>query len=168
MSNRPGAEAIREAINRKELAASRQRSALGRLLGLSETDVLAIQHLAAAGRLTPTQLGSMLGMTSGGATALVQRLEREGFVAREPHPRDRRSALLRLTPEIERRAGDALAPLVAEIDALVEQLPGNDRRLLERFLAAVADAGERHADELARRADAAQPVAGSPVPALWA
>jgi DNA-binding MarR family transcriptional regulator len=168
MSHRPGAEAIREAINRKELAASRQRSALGRLLDLSETDVLAIQHLAAAGRLTPTQLGSMLGMTSGGATALVQRLEREGFVAREPHPRDRRSALLRLTPEIERRAGDALAPLVAEIDALVERLPGNDRRLLERFLAAVADAGERHADELARRADAAQPVAGSPVPALWA
>jgi DNA-binding MarR family transcriptional regulator len=163
------AEAVREAINRKELAAARQRSALGRLLGLSDTDVLAIQHLAAAGRLTPTQLGSMLGMTSGGATALVQRLEREGFLAREPHPRDRRSALLRLTPEIERQAGEALAPLVAAIDALTAELPGDDRRRVTRFLAAVAEAGERHADELARRADAAtQPVAGSPVPALWA
>jgi DNA-binding MarR family transcriptional regulator len=163
------AEAIRKAINRKELAATRQRSALGRLLGLSDTDVLAIQHLAAAGRLTPTQLGSMLGMTSGGATALVQRLEREGFVAREPHPSDRRSALLRLTPEIERQAGEALAPLVAAIDALSAQLDDRERRAVARYLAAVADAGERHADELARRADAAtQPVPASPVPALWA
>ncbi len=169
MSTRSEAQAIREAINRKELAATRQRSALARLLGLSESDVLAIQHLAVAGRLTPSQLGAMLGMTSGGATALVQRLEREGFVAREPHPRDRRSALLRLTPEIERQAGDALAPLVEAIDDLVDRLPAGDRRLLARFLAAVADAGERHADELARQADAAaQPVAGSPVPALWA
>jgi DNA-binding MarR family transcriptional regulator len=169
LRTRPEAEAIREAINRKELAAARQRSALGRLLGLSESDVLALQHLAAAGRLTPTQLGALLGMTSGGATALVQRLEREGFVAREPHPRDRRSALLSLTPEIQRQAGDALAPLVDAIDELVHRLPAGDRRLLTRFLAAVADAGERHADELARRADAAaQPVAGSPVPALWA
>lgn len=169
MRTRPEAEAIREAINRKELAAARQRSALGRLLGLSDSDVLAVQHLAAAGRLTPTQLGALLGMTSGGATALVQRLEREGFVAREPHPHDRRSALLSLTPEIERQAGDALAPLVDAIDELVHRLPAGDRRLLMRFLVAVADAGERHADELARRADAAaQPVAGSPVPALWA
>jgi DNA-binding MarR family transcriptional regulator len=168
MRTRPEAEAIREAVNRKELAAARQRTALGRLLGLSESDVLAIQHLAAAGRLMPTQLGALLGMTSGGATALVQRLEREGFVAREPHPHDRRSALLSLTPEIQRQAGDALAPLVEAIDELVDGLPAADRRLLARFLAAVADAAERHADELARRADAAQPVAGSPVPALWA
>jgi DNA-binding MarR family transcriptional regulator len=169
MPTRQEAVAIREAINRKELAATRQRSALGRLLGLSETDVLAIQHLAAAGRLTPTQLGGMLGMTSGGATALVQRLEREGFVAREPHPHDRRSALLRLTPATERRAGDALAPLVGAIDDLVSRLPTGDQRAITRFLTAVADAGERHADELARRADAAaHPVVGSPVPALWA
>jgi DNA-binding MarR family transcriptional regulator len=169
MPSRQEAEAIREAINRKELAATRQRSALARLLGVSETDVLAIQHLAVAGRLTPTQLGGMLGMTSGGATALVQRLEREGFVAREPHPHDRRSTLLRLTPESERRAGGALAPLVEAIDELVSRLPAGEQRAVTRFLAAVADAGERHADELARRADAAaQPVAGSPVPALWA
>ena len=131
--------------------------------------MLAIQHLATAGRLTPTQLGTMLGMTSGGATALVQRLEREGFVAREPHPRDRRSALLHLTPAIERQAGEALAPLVAAIDDLSAQLSDTDRRVVARYLAAVADAGERAADELARRADAvAQPVAASPVPALWA
>ena len=169
MTARHDAEAIRQAFTRKELAATRQRTALGRLLGLSDTDVLAIQHLAAAGRLTPTQLGAMLGMTSGGATALVQRLEREGFVAREPHPSDRRSALLRLTPDVERQAGAALAPLVDAIDTLSLQLADGERRAVARYLAAAADAGERHADDLARRADAAtQPAPASPVPALWA
>lgn len=162
-------QAVRAALNRKELAAARTRAALARLLGLSDTDVLAIQHLALAGRLTASQLGAQLRMTSGGSTALVQRLEREGCVAREAHPHDRRSTLLRLTPEVQRRAGEALAPLVADIDALTGALPERERRSLAELLGRIADAGEQHADELARRADAAaQPVAGSPVPGLWA
>jgi DNA-binding MarR family transcriptional regulator len=162
-------QVIRAAINRKELAAARQRSALARLLGLSDTDVLAIQHLALAGRLTSSQLGAQLRMTSGGATALVHRLEREGCVVREAHPHDRRSTLLRLTPQVQRRAGEALAPLVGAIDALTGQLSDGDRRTLATLLDRIADAGEQHADELFRRADAAaQPAAGSPVPGLWA
>jgi DNA-binding MarR family transcriptional regulator len=160
-------EGIRASLNRKALASARHRAALGRVLGLGEGEVLAIQHLARAGRMTPSQLASVLRLSSGGATALVQRLEREGHVTREPHPRDRRSVLLRLTPEIESRAGEALAPLVAEIDALTARLSEPERAVVADFLARVAEAGERHADALAR--DTSEPVAaGSPVPGLWA
>jgi DNA-binding MarR family transcriptional regulator len=163
------AEAIRAALNRKELAAARQRAALARLFGLSETDVLAIQHLALAGRLTASQLGARLRMTSGGSTALVQRLERESCVVREPHPHDRRSTLLRLTPRVQQRAGDALAPLVREIDTLSERLPDGQRAAVAALLGQIADAAERHADELTRRAEAAaRSATGSPVPGLWA
>jgi DNA-binding MarR family transcriptional regulator len=163
------AEGIRASLNRKALASARHRAALGRLLGLGEGEVLAIQHLARAGRMTPSQLGSVLRLSSGGATALVQRLERQGHVAREPHPHDRRSVLLRLTPQIEQRAGEVLAPLVAEIDALTARLSEDERALVADFLARVADAGERHADDLARAADDSGPApAGSPVPGLWA
>jgi DNA-binding MarR family transcriptional regulator len=162
-------EGIRASLNRKALASARHRAALGRVLGMGEGEVLAIQHLARAGRMTPSQLGSVLRLSSGGATALVQRLEREGHVTRERHPHDRRSVLLRLTPEIEARAGEALAPLVAEIDALTMRLSDAERALVADFLARVADAAERHADELARSADDAAPAAaGSPVPGLWA
>jgi DNA-binding MarR family transcriptional regulator len=165
----PTSTAIRSALNRKELAAARQRAALARLLGLSESDVLAIQHLALAGRLTASQLGARLRMTSGGSTALVQRLEREGCVIREPHPRDRRSTLLRLTPHVQQRAGEALAPLVRDIDELTAQLPPDQRAALAEVLERIAEAGERHADELTRRAEvAARSDTGSPVPALWA
>ena len=38
-------------------------------------------------------------VTNGAITGLVDRLAQEGFVIREPHPTDRRTILVRLTPE---------------------------------------------------------------------
>jgi DNA-binding MarR family transcriptional regulator len=147
-------ESIRAALARKELAAALQRAALAGLLGLEERDVLAVQHLALAGRLTPTQLAAQLRMSSGGVTALLARLQRRGFVARAPHPLDRRSTTVALTPAIERLAGEAVAPLVEEIDRLVRGLPAEQRHAVDRFLGLVAAAADRAADDLARAADA--------------
>src|ERR1700741_3047563 len=93
------AEEIRESLDRTDLAATRQRAALAKLLGLTDNDVLAVQYLARGGQLTASRLGELLRLSSGGATALVQRLERAGCIVRTPNPRDRRSTLLRLTPE---------------------------------------------------------------------
>ena len=142
---------------------------LGRRLDLAEHDVMAVQHLAHAGELTPTQLARRLRLTSGGATALVQRLERRGFVARTPHPVDGRSTCLRLTAEIEALAGDALAPMVADVEAALAELEAREAAAVARFLAAVAEIAERHADELVRRADredAANRSSGAAAPAL--
>lgn len=164
-----GPEPIRQALNRKELAAVRQRSALAALLGLGETDVLAIQHLAAGGRLTSAQLAALLGMTSGGCTALVHRLERAGCVQREPHPHDGRSALLALTPRVHARVEELLGPLGQRLDGLAAALSGAERAIVAGFLARVADAAEVHADELVRRAEASgQPDRAVTVPVLWA
>jgi DNA-binding MarR family transcriptional regulator len=161
--------AIRRALNRKALASARHRAAVGRMLGLSETEVLAIQHLGMSGRLTASALGSLLRLTSGGTTALVQRLERAGHVAREAHPGDRRSTLLRLTPQAEQEAIEAFAPLVAELDRLAGELAGSERELVGRFLSSVADAAERHAEDTVRAVEQRATAAmGEPVPGLWA
>lgn len=161
-------EAIRELLTRKNLSATRHRTALAHLLGMTDTDVLAVQHISRAGSLTPTRLGSLLGLTSGGTTALVQRLERLGYLQRDRHPSDRRSAVLRLTPEVERSAGEAFAPLVADIDAITERLTEDERRVVAGFLRAVAEAGERRADELSRDAgEHRRPAVGVPMPGLW-
>jgi len=160
---------IRSALHRKSLADARQRAALARRLGLTDTEVLAIQHLARSGELTPGQLGSLLQLSSGGTTGLIQRLQRAGHVSRHAHPRDRRSAVVRLTPAIASWATDAWAPFVADIDTLVSDLSETERELVRRFLEAAADASERHADRLARDADAsAHDALAVPLPALWA
>src|SRR5215217_215658 len=49
-------EQLRASLARKALADSRQRAAAAAILGLTETDVLALQHLAWAGTLTPGEL----------------------------------------------------------------------------------------------------------------
>jgi DNA-binding MarR family transcriptional regulator len=162
-------QSIRRSLTRKALAATRHRAAAGRMLGLSEHEVLAVQHLGLAGRLTPSALGALLGLTSGGTTALVQRLERAGHVIRESHPDDGRSTLLRLTARSEARATEAFAPLVTELDRLAADLPDSDRAAVETFLRHVADAAERHAEDAARAVDARTRAAiGEPVPGLWA
>ena len=162
-------EALRALLARKSLADERHRGALARLLHLTDTDVLAIQHLAWAGALTPGQLSAQLRLTSGGTTALLQRLERIGYVAREPHPEDRRSTLLRLTPEAERDAGELYAPLVRALDAAAGGLAEDARETVVSFLSVVAELGEHHADELVRAAEAGRPrIPRVPVPGLWA
>jgi DNA-binding MarR family transcriptional regulator len=159
---------VRAPLARKALADAGQRAAAARLLGLGETDVLAIQHLAWAGALAPSRLGARLRLTSGGTTALVQRLERSGHITRQPHPHDARSTLLRLTERAEREVGRLYAPLVEDLDAAAAALDPAARVAVTAFLAGVADLAERHAAELARAADAERPaVPAVPVPGLW-
>jgi DNA-binding MarR family transcriptional regulator len=161
--------ALRGLLNRKDLAAARHRAALAAVLGLSDTELLAVAYLAQHGELTPTVLGRLLGLSSAGATAVVQRLERTGFVERAPHPHDGRSALLRLTaPGIE-RAEAAMEPLVSELDAIAGRLGADSRRVVAGFLREVAEASERHAGRLRDEAGrAGASLAAAPVPGLWA
>jgi DNA-binding MarR family transcriptional regulator len=166
----PGdAPMIRESLLRHALAAAEHRVLLGRLLGLTDSDVLAVQHLAREGRMTPSALQARLHLTSGGTTTLLQRLERAGHLERHPHPSDRRSVLVGLSPGVRERAGAALAPYVQELDRLVAALDPAERETVERFLGAAASAGRRHAEALAaagaeerRRPDVFA------APALWA
>jgi DNA-binding MarR family transcriptional regulator len=160
---------IRAALHRKALADARQRAALARRLGLTDSEVLAVQHLARAGELTPGQLGALLQLSSGGTTGLIHRLQRAGHVSRHAHPRDRRSAVVRLTPAIAAWATEAWAPFVAEIDALASGLSDGEREVVRRFVEAAAEAAERHADRLVRDADtSAHDALAVPLPALWA
>ena len=160
---------IRAALLRKALADARQRAALARQLGLAHNEVLALQHLARAGELTPGQLAALLQLSSGGTAALLQRLQHAGHISRHTNPRDRRSAVLRLTSTARSQADDAWAPLVDEIDALALRLSQREAEPVTRFLQHVADTAERHADRLARDADtSAHEALAYALPALWA
>lgn len=74
------------------------------------------------------EIASELGITTGGASKLIDRIEAAGFCRRRPNPDDRRSSLLELTPagrkvlqaadrafddELKRRLG-GLAPKAVE------------------------------------------------------
>lgn len=69
-------------------------------LGLHPTDLQCLSLLTAEPRpLTVKQIADMTGLTTGSATRLVDRLERDGYVLREPDAEDRRRVLVSPVPE---------------------------------------------------------------------
>jgi DNA-binding MarR family transcriptional regulator len=66
-------------------------------LGLNVRQRLVIQSLGLDGSRPIAAIGQQLGLTPSTMTGLVDRLEEQGFLNREAHPRDRRATVLRLT-----------------------------------------------------------------------
>jgi DNA-binding MarR family transcriptional regulator len=104
--------------------ARRQEAVFGRF-GLGRGEVGALSALRIAGpphRLSPTQLGRGLMLSSAGVTSRIDRLERRGFVRRLPDPNDRRGVIIELTDEG-----------LGAVDEAVEANTASDRQLLERL-----------------------------------
>ncbi|ATG54042.1 MarR family transcriptional regulator [Brachybacterium ginsengisoli] len=68
--------------------------------GLGTLQSLRVLHRR-EGRGRVRDLCDELAITTGAASKLTDRLEGAGLIARAPHPEDRRSSLLQLTPEGE-------------------------------------------------------------------
>lgn len=107
------------------------------------TDVRALICLLDAERAgtdaTAGLLGAQLGLNSAGTTALIDRLERLGLLARVRDGRDRRRVLLTVSERARQLGWTHFGPL---IDGTVELLRGFDDRerdAVRRFLLGVRD-----------------------------
>jgi DNA-binding MarR family transcriptional regulator len=67
-------------------------------LQLGPSHIVALGHLYQDGPMTPRDLADTLDMTSGTVTALLDRVEKAGFLVRSTNPGDRRSLLITATP----------------------------------------------------------------------
>jgi MarR family transcriptional regulator, organic hydroperoxide resistance regulator len=92
------------------------------LVCLREGDSLALRDLVGATGQRPSTL-----------TGVVDRLERRGFVARRPHPTDRRAFHVAPTPD----GRAAIARVAAAFDDLGAKLPHDTARLLAAVAAAL-------------------------------
>lgn len=63
-------------------------------LGVHTTDMQCMHLLELLGPLTPGQLADRTGLTTGGVTVVLDRLEKSGYARRERNPADRRSVLI--------------------------------------------------------------------------
>jgi DNA-binding MarR family transcriptional regulator len=162
-------ELVRSLLHRREMAVTRHRTAIARQLGMNETEMVAVAHLAQHGELTQTRLGELLDLSSGGTAALVQRMEREGHIVRREDPNDKRVRLVSITPATIDRAARAYAPLVADLERLLEEF-GDDEELVTRFLASLVEVSEANAERAWNGIRPPARLAPSPleaVPSLW-
>jgi DNA-binding MarR family transcriptional regulator len=80
------------------VSGERLRGVLAREVRLGPSDLNALGHVYTDGPLTPRELGHRMDMTSGTITALLDRVEKAGFLTRSVNPHDRRSLHISLTP----------------------------------------------------------------------
>jgi DNA-binding MarR family transcriptional regulator len=123
-------------------------SAIAEALGLHVTDLRALWLLGEAPR-TAGELGGELGLTSAAVTALVDRLERSGYAARQRNDRDRRKVIIRADPE---RLREVARRYQAQGEAMTELLDAYS----ETEFAAIIDFLTRTADVLVQQARRAQ------------
>jgi DNA-binding MarR family transcriptional regulator len=162
-------DVIRRLLYRRDVALARHRAALARSLGLTDVEMLVLVHLQEQEALAPAQIARLLDLSSGGATALVQRLERAGHVTRRPHPTDRRSTLIELSEQTANRLATAQIPMVKGLEQAIAPLVESERSVVARFfgdLAVLSEAldGTAHAED----APAAPKPKLRAVPSLWA
>jgi MarR family transcriptional regulator, 2-MHQ and catechol-resistance regulon repressor len=86
-------------------------------------------------RLTMSELACQLGLTSGGATRLVDRVVDAGLVARTSCPSDRRVQWVVLTAAGEQKLDDGLAVHLDDLQReLIDRLDADELEMLERAL----------------------------------
>ena len=110
--------------------------------GLNSTDARALEVVSRTGPLTAKTLAGALGMTTGGVTTVIDRLERAGYARRRDDASDRRRVLIEATELAHRVEGEMFAELIRDNARLIGSYS-------ERELAVIKDFLERSGEQLA-------------------
>jgi len=101
--------------------------------GLGLTDMQLLHMLQLYGPSTPSRLAGWTGLSSGGVTVALDRLEKAGYLRREPNPADRRSLLITLIPTRLRKVAAMYEGVENETRRLLAMLPESDLEAVIRF-----------------------------------
>ena len=110
------------------------RNALSRRLGLNATDSECLSLLSLKGVSTPTQLAHFTGLTTGSTTAMLDRLERSGYITRKPNPADRRGVLIELNRQYSAKAGPLVAGVQRAHRELIARYSDDELEVIASFL----------------------------------
>ena len=124
--------ATSEAVER---AASRLVATFGTDKTRGRYGVMRVLYFSPDGRMSQNEIGENMNTTPASVTYLVDSLERDGIVARRPHPTDRRVTWVELTPAgIE--VCETLVPAMARhMTNLSASLSPRERLQLNKLLA---------------------------------
>lgn len=124
--------ALREAIEH----GGRLRHVIARRAGLSESDLVAMEHLMRE-PLGPGELARILDVTTAASTGLVDRLAQRGHVERRPHDLDRRRTQVEVTDSGREEVLAHLLPMFRALDRLDRSFSPQERDVVERYLRGV-------------------------------
>jgi DNA-binding MarR family transcriptional regulator len=118
--------------------------AVAERLGLGPTDHKCLDLLRERAAISGSDLGAITGLTSGAITGVVARLERAGYLRREPDSHDGRKQILHLALE-RAHIQDVIDPLRKDVAAVLENFDTHQLTAIADFLTRTTDLIYRHA-----------------------
>jgi DNA-binding MarR family transcriptional regulator len=114
-------------------AYDRFEDAAADFFGVNRTAMRCMEVLDRTGQLTAGDIARQTGLTSGAATALLDRLERAGYLRRLRDPADRRRILVELTDQARAATREVYGPLAQAVTEF-ERYTDAELELLADFL----------------------------------
>lgn len=87
---------LMSSIHKETRAAALFVHTISEITGIHSTDIRCLEFLSEAHSATAGELSKATGLTTGAVTAMIDRLEKGGFVKREADTEDRRKTIIRL------------------------------------------------------------------------
>ena len=105
--------------------------------GLNATDMECLRILFLKSTSSPSELARLTGLTSGAATAMLDRLEKAGLIERSSNPDDRRGTLIVPAKSSAEKAASWFESARKAQDELISSYPENEQEIIadvfERF-----------------------------------
>ena len=139
-------EKLSDLVREHSSAVLRHAAATAKRMGLEASELAALEHLQAAGAINQKRLGERLSMSPGAITAMIDRLERRGYVERIPNPEDRRSVLVNITKAGLEESLRHLWPYIEDMKSVEAGFSEEERAVAARFLRAATQATQRAAE----------------------
>lgn len=119
-------------------------------LGLHATDMQFLNMLDLLGPMTPGALAQCSGLSSGGVTVALDRLEKAGYVRRSVNPADRRSVLVVLVPARQKRVTANYESAQSQFEAILKGFSDQELATVLRFFEAAGSARPQMAKSRSR------------------
>jgi DNA-binding MarR family transcriptional regulator len=125
---------ITDEVREQQIAYDRFHDAVAAYLGLNRTDLRCLDILDLAGRRTAGELAARMGMSTGAVTAMLDRLERAGYVQRLRDLGDRRRVLVEPTELAGERGQEIYAPFGEQVEPMFARFTDAQLALVRDFL----------------------------------
>lgn len=103
-------------------------------LGLYNNDLISVDILRETGPITAGELSKKTGLATGSVTALIDRLEKSGYVHRQNDPTDRRRVIIVPVYESKEEIIDTYTPLHTAMVNLISNYNTEELALITQFL----------------------------------
>lgn len=135
-------------VDRTTIALESLRTQWRTIANLGTHERMAISQLRVYGPMPMSELASRISLSRAAVTSLIDRLEQDDWVRRQPDEHDRRRTVLRLLPRAAEMFDDVSEGYRTDLVQLGRDMSDSEFHTVVTFLGRFAEIADRHAQQL--------------------